>query len=111
MIPWIRNATAVCGSCTEPFHYDTALSTRPPRICPRCKIDRIAKGDLARRTKLKAATAEMPGSEIEHLAVRTYESVAEEMGISAEAVRKLERSALAKLRKILIVGNKAALPQ
>lgn len=48
----------------------------------------------------------MPGSEIEHLAVRTYESVAEEMGISAEAVRKLERSALAKLRRVIVASNK-----
>lgn len=111
MIPWLRNGRTHCHNCGHEFFYDTALVKRVPRTCLQCKMARVTRNNLARQEKLKTATAEMSGLEIEHLAVRTHKEVGEILGISAEASRKLERSALAKLRPVLIKFNKVVFPQ
>lgn len=106
MIPYLYNASFKCGSCHDEVSYDSSLSERTPRICARCKIDRIAKRDLARREKLKAQTAEISGRELDRYAVRTHKQVGEILGVSEESVRKTERSALAKLRRAIDAANK-----
>lgn len=104
MIPYFKSANFKCG-CGDVVFYDKTLSKRVPKVCPRCKLDRIAKREVVRREKLKAATAEISGRDLDRYAVRTHKEVGAILGVSAETVRKAERSALAKLRRAISAMN------
>lgn len=108
VIPYMHTATFKCSTCGDTKFYDKTIMRRQPRVCDTCKLSGNAKRELARREKLKAQTAEISGYDLNKYAVMTHQEVADELNISYEAVRRAERSGLAKLRTILKEMNRKA---
>lgn len=110
MIAWLHNKATNCQTCNEAFFYDESLVRRTPRVCVRCKLDGLARRDKTKQLRIKQQAAAMPGTELATLVVKTHDQVATILGISPEAVRKAERSALAKIRCLLERRNKQIFP-
>jgi hypothetical protein len=102
-LPSMINSTfCICGQWVE---YDTEKQHKP-RQCPACAT-RKKQEKMARETASRQAQTEEflalggPGfkSRVDRAAIRTRAEVAKLMGISEEAVRLSEQSALLKLMK------------
>lgn len=100
VIPYLYLGRKTCTHCGKPFEFDTRL-TRRVRTCAPCKKE-VAKAAYQRvNARVKQQRTEVIPLELERLAVRTYEQVGAMMvpPMTAEAVRRVELGAFAKLRK------------
>lgn len=95
---------ACCKRCSVNFSFD-AERFKWKRYCPPCEPLVLKERDDARRARRKTEKKELLGSiDLEHIAIRTHAEVGEILGITGEAVRLLEHTALVKVRKALAFG-------
>lgn len=96
--------TACCKRCSISFSFDgTVFKWR--RYCEPCEPLVLKERDEARRERRKTEKRELLGGiDLEHIAIRTHAEVGALLGISGEAVRIIEHTALIKVRKALAFG-------
>lgn len=93
-----------CKRCGVSFPFDQE-HFKWKRYCPPCEPLVIKERDDARRERRKTEKRELLGSiDLEHIAIRTHAEVGELLGITGEAVRLIEHTALIKIRKALAFG-------
>ena len=96
--------TACCKRCSQSFSFDTA-TFKWKRYCSPCEPLVLKERDDARRERRKTEKRELLGSiDLEHIAIRTHAEVGAMLGITGEAVRLIEHTALIKVRKALAFG-------
>lgn len=105
MIPYLYARISNCIGCKEVFQFDTRIAKYQPKLCDKCKRQRRIDADRAhmKKRQLDAVScgwdSRTMGRRLKKLTIRTHKEVGEILGISAEASRTAERSALAKIRK------------
>jgi hypothetical protein len=93
--------TAICKRCSQEFSFEGKWK----RYCPGCAPIVISERDIAARERRKSEKRELLGGiDLEPIAVRTHKEVGEILGISGEAVRLIEHTALIKIRRALAFG-------
>lgn len=99
MTPFVFAKKSICKRCKVPFFFDGAI--RFKSFCPACLKLNIAEQTKAKHARRKATDARFGycGDTLTSGAVLGYHDIGRRLGISHQAVREAERSALAKLRK------------
>jgi hypothetical protein len=98
------NTEACCKRCSVTFSFDRELF-KWKRYCVACEPLVIKEREQSRRARRKTEKQELLGGiDLEHIAIRTHKRVGEMLGISGEAVRLIEHTALIKIRKALAFG-------
>ena len=96
--------TTCCQRCSINFSFDGQIF-KWKRYCPTCEPLVLKDREDARRARRKTEKRELLGSiDLEHIAVRTHKEVGELLGLTGEAVRLIEHTALIKVRKALAFG-------
>lgn len=100
----MKITSACCKRCSVNFSFDNDVF-KWKRYCLACEPIVLVERDTARRERRKKEKRELLGSiDLEHIAIRTHAEVGAMLGISGEAVRLLEHTALVKVRKALAFG-------
>jgi hypothetical protein len=95
---------ACCKRCSVNFSFDRDLF-KWKRYCAPCEPLVLKEREDARRARRKTEKKELLGGiDLEHIAVRTHAEVGAMLGITGEAVRLIEHTALIKVRKALAFG-------
>lgn len=96
--------TACCKRCHMNFSFPADVF-KWKRYCEPCEPLVLKERDDARRARRKTEKQELLGGiDLEHIAIRTHAEVGAMLGISGEAVRLIEHTALIKVRKALAFG-------
>lgn len=105
LIPYEFNYISCCVCCNSVFNYDARTVKYKPKTCEPCKLKNRKLADRAHMKK-RQTDAESCGFEsrkmgkhLKELTIRSHREVGEILGITSEASRTAERSALAKIRK------------
>lgn len=105
MIPYIHLGISNCICCKSVFQFDTRLVKYQPKLCEHCKKQKRIDADKAHMKKRQTDATDCGwesrtmGKRLKQLTIRTHREVGDILGITAEASRTAERSALAKIRK------------
>jgi hypothetical protein len=105
MIPHLYSRRAYCICCNTLFDFDVRHVKYQPKMCEPCKLQRRKAAARAhvrkRQTDAESCgwDSRTMGMRLKDLTIRTHREVGEILGITAEASRTAERSALAKIRK------------